>query len=736
MKSHWYLISLSLILGYLPKVIGFLSFIIFLILFRRKIIKNRLLLVLSSLTFFLPGYIIPSTFETPDIENDFITGWIEIQTHPEIKNDSIRFIGEYQGQRIYFYADSPKSPLKQGAQCYVEAEIQQPKQPTNPGSFDYRKYLASLGVSWVSYDNSFSKCANPSYLSHLYDWRDHLMSITESKFSEATVVWIKALIFGDRSDIEPELIDTFEYWGLSHLLAISGLHVGMFLSVIYFLLMKVCRLTKEQSKCIIIMIIPFYIIISGSQPPVIRAGLMAICLIVFSMFKKNTTDTIDIISIVMICMLLYNPFLLHQMAFQFSFAVTFALILSKNLLFKDHWIMISIKVSLISQLVLLPLQFYYFYYTNVMSFLFNLIYVPYFTLIAMPLLLLLMLSLVLPQPVRHVLEFLFNFINTFFIQLLQMVGEPMRSIWVIGKPHLMVVLLYFIFFILMMLFWEKGQLKKAALLGIIIIMVCYGETAIKHFTPEYSVTMLDVGQAESIIIELPYRQGIFMVDAGEEMNGEEETNYNFNHVIKPYLWSKGITEIDSLWISHFDRDHSGAMEQVIKQFEPKQLYTAPIERYYKYPGLDHIIVHEGTIVNYGDITFNVLSPTKSNKHTDANDQSIVFLLQYKQHKMLFTGDISKEVEQELVSKNSIGDIDVLKIAHHGSQTSTSKLWLQKAKPEAAIVSVGENNFYGHPHPIVIQRLKDFGINVYRSDQLGAVTLKYKDGQSTFYHYNP
>lgn len=736
MKSHWYIVAIFFIVGYLPTVIGLLTAILLTIILR--LYNNRSLLLVSYLFLFYSIYSSPNPFQITTIEDEvFYNGQVFIKSDIKDKSNYSEFIGQINDDFLVLFRinDAQKlNTLKYGAKCRINANLKLPREPTNEGQFNYKHYLFSKGIFYVANEVEIIKCNGKSLLSRGHDIRNDLLEKAKNALSHESYQWVKALIFGDRSEIDEEIIELFQFWNISHLLAISGLHVTFTLAIFYFLFQRIFNLTKEMTTTLLLIIIPFYIIIAGANPPVIRAGFMTAIVLLWRLFNKRI-NSVDVISIVCIVLLLNNPYLLYDLSFQFSFAVTFALILSTNLFKNQHWLVLSIRISIISQLAILPLQFHYFYYTNVFSFLANLFFVPYFTAFVIPLCLLMILTLPF-QFLTNIFDYVFILIHERVLIILEWIGKLDFTVWVFGKPSFMSIILFYLFFIFFMKCWDKNKLKQASIFAILSITVFIVEGLLPYFDPTYSITMLDVGQSESIVVELPYRKGIFMIDAGEEMNFYEDElqHRNFNNVIKPYLWSKGIAKIDALFISHFDLDHSGSAEKVVETFKPKYVFTHP---FIEHDQSKIIKLSQGMKIQINGANIEVLSPKLNDKYINENDSSLVLLFEVNDFLTLFTGDISKQIEERIVQEKLLPQIDLLKVAHHGSQTSTSEILVNKLKPKYAMISLGENNIYQHPHQEVIDTLDKNNVYIFRTDLHGQISIKLKNDQikiKTYKHY--
>ena len=224
-----------------------------------------------------------------------------------------------------------------------------------------------------------------------------------------------------------------------------------------------------------------------------------------------------------------------------------------------------------------------------------------------------------------------------------------------------------------------------------------------YFKPYYQiygqVVMIDVGQGDSFLIQQPFNRGNILIDTGGLKNSDLASV-----TLVPYLHSIGIYQLDYVFLSHDDFDHSGAYDSLKNQIKIKQTITE----------------YQSEIV-IGDVIIKMLETSNSE---DSNDNSLVLLAEINGLKYLFTGDISTAVELELIEKYPDLKVDVLKVSHHGSQSATSAAFLMAIDPKIALISCGKNNFYGHPSSEVIERLDDYGIKTYRTDQSGMVKIVY------------
>ncbi len=748
MKGKWHIIVVCALFSIWNKAhwlwFGFVLFsCLFLWFIKRKAPLSFLLLFAFTFLWFsfLPSQ--PSSFLS---DSTFIgrsqTVQGKIVQHPEVSETKMEFVlkEKVTKEKIYVTINTEDVALyvkqfQHGAFCEIKGTPRLPQVAGNPGNFDYRAYLNSKGIYLqLNADLSNTFCKGESILATPYAIKDTFLSYLSSTYSKDTIQWIQALLFGNKDYLSKDVIEQFQYWNLSHILAISGLHVGLIIGLLYFFLTKILGLTKEKGKIILIIILPIYALFAGSQPPVLRAVVMAEILFLTSFFQKKWPIT-DVISITALCFIFLDPKLIEQMSFQFSFLVTYALVLSKNILIQQRsYFWNSVYISFISQLVLLPLQLSAFYYVSPLSLFSNLLFVPYFSVVVIPICLIATILSWLPSfPI--IINPIFSFhqdLISFSIQLL----DSLQFIWVIGKISFPIFVLYFVMYFLFMKKLEQKQLVKAFLYGIILVMLLITEQLKPYLNPYGTITMLDVGQGDTIVVELPYRKAVLLIDAAKENHFSEGELSNENNTakyqIQPFLWSKGIKTIDHIVITHEDVDHMGSLDYVMEHFQVGSVYVSPYVDM-KIDKEKKQTLTAGDMLQIDEYKLYVLHP--DNQADNKNDNSIVLLGTFGGATFLFTGDISSKIEEEIVRKYK-PPVDVLKVAHHGSKHSTSQAFLKEISPEVALISAGKFNLYGHPSTETIERLKEEKVHVFRTDLNGAITYKFNHNHGTFYPWIP
>src|SRR5690625_1010873 len=764
MRGYWHIAALATVTSILTIIFGNYLFVIALFLWLIYLFYNERLGKLPlfiALTFFLffSLYIptIDKTTSSPYIENTqqqvfhgkivrplLITpSKVDFIMKDETLNQKLLFVyflndDEWLNQNKY-------KDLAYGAKCIINGKIDQPSVSRNPGQFDFNHYLKSQGISNQVIVGSLAdiQCEGSSLFNKIFSFRSNLLAYVSDSMSDETSAWLSALVLGDDSLLEEKVVDLFQRWSLSHILAISGLHVGLIVGLVYFFIVKLGIVTKEKAQWIMIFFLPVYALIAGGQPSVWRASLMVLVFIVLNKMKLKLSMT-DVLSMIFILLIIVDKYIIYHVGFQLSFAVTFGLILSRDLLSSTPSVFFQgLLISFISQMMILPIQLAYFSFFQPLSILVNVIVVPYFSLIVIPLLFLMLIFSPLFPFFIHIFDQAFSSMHHLFISWIKWIDKIANFPIVIGDFPMIMVILYFVVFYFCMHHLQKGKLVASFKYGILLTAVLMSLILRPYVSPVGTVTMLDIGQGDAFVIELPYRRGVFFVDAGAGFSFTDFKSNNkvFKHVIKPYLYSRGITKIDAIFISHEDIDHMGSVEFLVEEMSVDQImishyYELDVnhEKHWEENGAQIRKVNAGETLMLGGQMFHVLGPMLDKN--SANENSLVVYTSLGGMNWLFTGDIGKATERELLSSSRALPVDVLKVAHHGSNTSTDAWFVESIRPAYALVSAGVNNSYGHPAKDVLETLEDSGVYILRTDISGAIQFKYKGNDGTFFKYLP
>jgi competence protein ComEC len=643
--------------------------------------------------------------------------------------------------------------LTPGIACAASGVLNRPSTARNPNAFDYKNYLELNNIAWIfDVDKlSLESCYNQSndIVTALKEFRYSEVGRMKNMLPEETSALAAALIFGERNLFDHGTERSYQKIGIVHLLAISGLHVGLLTGMLYFICIRV-GVTKEKTEILLMSFLPVYSVITGLAPPVVRAAAMLILLIGSRRLALRMTP-LDAVSAAFMIMSFLHPSIIYDTGFQLSFAVSFSLVISAPVILKafSSFIKQSASASFIAQLSSLPIIISYFYEVSAISILANLLFVPLFSFVLLPLLLVSYIVLLafeaLPSIYLYLLEKLVHHVNLLAIILSEL---PMSTI-IIGKLGAILLIGQIILIPLFFYKWEGFLLKKEKFplwLFALPLLPLFLQILWPYTNPYGQITFLDVGQGDSIFIQLPYNQGNYLIDTGGVMLFEKESwaqrgsPYDPGEkIVVPFLKSEGVRTLDKLILTHGDTDHIGGAVALLDEIRVNQLIIPSVsDRSDLEQNIINIARAMGTDIYLGSIgtgwktgagDFLILNPSEING--ERNDQSIVLQAAIGGKKWLFTGDLGIEGENSMATKINDFDIDVLKVGHHGSKYSSSELFLERTSPEYAVISAGEKNRYGHPSEEVIKRLEERGIQIFRTDKDGAIIYKFKGNSGTF-----
>ncbi len=596
---------------------------------------------------------------------------------------------------------------KLGIKIKAEGEISKPSKNTIFNLFNYQNYLLSKKINYTFLANTIKIIDGKS--NTLYQVKNYLQTKINTYQSKD---YLNTFILGNTKTIEEDAMESYRNNGISHLLAISGMHITLLSAIILFILNKI-NSRKTINYLLVISFLIFYMFLTNFTPSVVRATLMFIILTIKKALKLKI-NTIYLLFLVCGLYLLYNPYMIYNIGFLFSFIITFYLIVFSKLIQKQKTYLRKIlTISLMAFLGSMPIQIINFHEINLLSPLINLIFVPLVSFILYPLSL---LTLII-KPLDYILYVLTTFTENFSIILTNI------SINIILKHiNLIVIIFYYLIITFTLYKLQKGRKKYLVFLIIIIII----HSNINYFEKDASITMIDVGQGDSLLIKLDHNKGNILIDTGGWPSYNKQKTYDLaKNKIIPYLKSEGVKKLDYLILTHGDYDHMGEAINLINNFkinkvifnndEFNELETKLIKILKKkkikyYNNLD--------VLNIDKYKLQFLN-TKI--YDNENDNSNVIYFNYNNYKFLFMGDAGKEKEEDLLKKYNLSNIDFLKVGHHGSDTSSSKKFINKINPKYSLISVGKNNNYGHPKKEVLKILSK--TKIYRTDIDGSIKIK-------------
>lgn len=624
--------------------------------------------------------------------------------------------------------------LHYGQFISISANVETPSANRNQNQFNYQTYLKNQNVHYIlrASNLAISNQFSPSFLMRIQNIRLKIITHLTEKTAPTISPYCLALISGEKNGFSPEMYEVYQQMGVVHLLAISGLHVNLLIGAIYFLLLKF-GITRERAITCLLVFLPFYVILTGANPPVIRAATMTALLL---LSEKYTTkwSSFSAICLSFILFFLLQPYVMKEVGFQLSYAVSFGIILSsRHILTKQQNAFTkSLAISFISTIMSSAVMMYHFYSFSWIGIFFNLIYVPIFTIIILPGCLTVFVLSFFSTEILHFPEAMLTFLIQLVEKLTYIFAKIPHQTIVTGRPKPVILVLIIITIIIFFNQWQKKKFP----LGIFICFcfLCY----LASFNLSGKVSFIDVGQGDSILIQLPYKQGNYLIDTGGQLPFEKEAWAKKRKpftiggsTLTPVLKSKGINRLDKVIITHSDADHMEGLDDLQKNININELIYAkgaenkPImkEALDAMPKVKQTIILAGANWQIGENRFECLYPNKAGE--GGNDDSIVLKAVLDGKIWLFTGDLEANGEKS-ISEQPI-QADILKVGHHGSKTSSSKEFIQKVNPTFAIISCGLNNRFGHPHAETINTLETAEVTILRTDVQGEIIYTFGKG---------
>lgn len=610
--------------------------------------------------------------------------------------------------------------LKLDSTLSIKGSLEKPSNNTVPYMFNYKKYLYNNKIYYLLNIESFNieKTTN-----NIFYKIKNLAFNHANKFKSKEYIY--AFVLGSTSYIDNDVLSTYRENGISHLFALSGLHVSIFSAFLIFILkkLKVPELTRYILVFIFLLLFSF---ITNFSPSILRATLLFFFLGINKVFYLNIR-TINILYLVYILLTLINPFIIYNVSFILSFTAAFYLILSNDLTKSNNYFIGLLKISLISTLGTLPISIYYFGSINLIGFILNLIFVPYVSFIVFPFTL---ITFIVPK-----LYFILN-ILTSILESISMFTNKLKLIVYFPKVSIYFIIVYSILFILFI----KTKKKKHIIFLIIITIFIKIKP---YLNSDILVYYIDVGQGDSILLSSPNRKENILIDTGGKISYEKEKwkerkTKNIADNTITFLRKLGINKLDYLIITHGDNDHSGDAEYLVENFKVNKVilncgsYNNLEKRLIKVLNKNNI-KYSSCIKNL-NIDKYKLKFLNTKEYDNENDNSNVIYTNLNNYKFLFMGDAGINKEEDIINKYDIKNIDFLKVGHHGSNTSSSKDFIDKIKPRYSIISVGKNNRYGHPKEEVLSTLKSS--KIYRTDKDGTIEVRIKGSGYKIKTYSP
>lgn len=680
---------------------------------------------------------------------------------------------------VELYVSERVEQVRAGDRIAVEARLKVPRHYGNPGEPDLvrRCFLSGIYVRGTVSDSFHMVMLGHQGRGCIFEFaaraKAHLMTFFQKVSDPSARGLLRGLILGDRSSIPPEVVESFRATGLSHLLAISGLHVGLVGVFVYGLMRVFLRRStwvllhwpvRKLAALASIPFLMFYVFVAGAPVTAVRALLMG-CVAIGALLINRVSVGLNAVACAALAILLVEPGALFSPSFQLSCAaVVSILVLSPRLvaLLRDRYPSVSgtqrpalrvklvsvawglFSVSLAAAIGTWPLIVTYFHQVSLVGVWANIVVVPLVGWVAIPCALAASVVSMLSPQVAAIPLHCAAWALKGSVLIARVLAEIPHA-WVrVGSPKAAEIVVAYL--VPLLWIWNGPKPWRRWCIGACFAFLCTSWAWAwlgPLFSKDLVVTFLSVGQGQSILMEFPGGRRM-LLDGGMAREGSYDAG---ERIIAPCLWKKRIGRIDYLVVTHGESDHYGGLRYIAEHFKVDEVWVTPLkgdegEGYLCFlalccqKGIARKVLHRGLgPVRVGPIVMDVLNPAAPEQWDASdlkigNDRSLVLKVVYGESTFLFTGDISGRVEQTLV--HSYGDMissSVLSVPHHGSDSSSTEPFLLTVRPSVAVASVGRANRFGFPKQDVADRYERLGIPLYRTDRDGAVCIR-SDGRAT------
>ena len=625
-------------------------------------------------------------------------------------------------------------------------KLRRPRGYRNPGGFDYPLYLRTMDVSlegWAGEGDAIERRGGGEG-SMLHAWaytvRSRMIRAVSQLLPPDQAALLVAITLGERSGIPPHISEAFLGSGTYHIVAISGLNVSLLAGALFFLL-RAIRVPLRLSAFLSIGLISFYAALAGGSPSVVRAAVMADIYLLALMLDREA-DPWNTLALSGLMLLLWQPLFLFDAGFQLTFVATCAILVAVNRVPLDRlplpwrWATGSLVASGAAFLGTAPILAEAFHRISPVGVLANLAIVPLSGLVTGAGMLFAILATVIPGSLGLFAALIGSQIDLLVTLAAWFARLPLASLQVFPPSPAMTVCYYVAFGASLFAAGRRWARWVALSAALALLVLIGGRLVADRWNERVRVTVIDVGQGDGILVELPGRRAI-LIDGGGLFDDRFDIG---EQVVVPFLLSRWIARLDLVVLSHPHPDHLNGLAAVLRHFpvgavwdggqrvaSPSYLWFEEVLRHKRIP---HKILQAGYRTSEFDpIEITVLHPPTTllrgsprGRSSDVNSNSLVLLLRYRDVRVLLPGDIEEEAERRLLEQRTDLSAQVLKVPHHGGRTSSSLPFLERVRPTVAVVSAGYRNRFRHPHQETLERYRAMGIELYRTDRHGAVTV--------------
>ncbi len=682
----------------------------------------------------------------------------------------------------------PSRAVHRGDTMTVRARLRAPFGTRNPGGFDYGTYLRQRGIDAVAMVRGpdqihLSPPTSIHPMTFLWNkidqWRNKVRQVVLTSLTDPARGLFLGMIVGEQSYIDQDVRDDFMTTGTVHIISISGSHLGL-LAFLSFLSVRgltrrmpapwlerlSCRLTPKQLAVVMTLpLVLFYTLLSGAHVATVRSLIM-IALYLLAVWFGHERQIMVALGVSALLSTLFDPMVIFDLSFQLSYvsvcAIALALQLTNGFEAEGeiaqswsekirNWMNQYLLISCAATLATLPLVAYYFNQVAWLGVVANMVVVPFVGLFVVPLgLLSSILALVVgleSLPFAWLTQPLLEGLSV----LVRLLAHTPGAEWHVASPALLAIAAFYLC-LLCAIHYRQPILRWGSLM-VVIILVGWWMWSPRPIFEDHTlrVTFLDVGQGDATLLELPDGQTV-LIDGGAAYERWDMGRM----VVGPYLWDRGIQKIDHLVATHPQLDHVGGLAWIIRHFDVGQYWTNGVQRFEPFYLTLSEAVKEKTLVEQvawagqdliegSTCRLESLNPPRSKTGTvqvvpqslsgaELNNLSVVLNLTCGPHSMLLTADAEVEALERMANDPAVHTATLVKIPHHGAKSSFSADWFHQLTAKVAVVSAGQRNRYGHPASSVLQRYDHKGIEVYRTDQDGAIMVSQRiDSPKTMTH---
>ena len=656
------------------------------------------------------------------IENEYTYKYIVKAKTGQLKNKKFIIYINKNNNKLFKYGDLIK----------IQGEYSSPQTARNYKGFDYSKYLKTLkiyGIIKIKEANLLKENDLNFVLISINNLKQKMIDHANKNMPQKTANLLLGLLIGQKDNIQEDIIKSFRTANLSHILAVSGAHTSYIILGLTYIITK-SKAPRRIGYIITIIILLVFIIITGASYSVIRACIMSIITISAKLFYKKENFFISI-CVSLFIILIQNPFAINDIGLKLSFLGTIGIIVfNKNI--TEFFIRIKIKENIAkvlsltfsAQLMIMPITILNFNTFSLTFFISNILASPLLGIIIILGFIAIFVSFVL-NPISKILFFVLNLFLELLIFISEIVTKIPGSSILVKTPNLVFVITYYILILFINYFFiiKKNPIRRfqkkivkictiknikriIKIIARIFLIISFLTMLVRVINPTLKIYFIDVGQGDCTLIITPKGKKI-LIDGGEGKN----------EILLPYLLDRGINKIDYIIISHFDNDHCNGLIEVMEKIKVGKVIVSKqpgeseeyrnILEIIKRKNIEaYVVKAQDRITIEKDLYINILNPAGKLEFNDLNNNAMVAKIIYKNFSMLFTGDIEKAEENIAQKYKNNLKSTILKVAHHGSKTSTNEEFLKYVEPQIALIGVGENNKFGHPNQQTIEKLKN------------------------------